>query len=338
MLSIVQHHPLRHLNTFGMTVYAPYFSELEREEDLNELDPVTAGNKEILLLGGGSNILFTSDPDYWVIHNKIKGIKLVGQDEDHVWIEAGAGEVWHDFVQHCVQQGYGGIENLSLIPGTVGAAPIQNIGAYGAEIKDVLDRVRFWNISAKTFKELDNRSCGFGYRDSVFKRQLKGKVIITSVRFRLYKKPVFNTSYGTVQQELDVMGINQPTLQSVSEAIIRIRRSKLPDPLILGNAGSFFKNPEVSNAFFHALKASHPDMPGYVIGGGKTKLPAAWLIEQCGWKGYRKNDYGVHAQQALVLVNYAQANGMDIARLSDAITTSVYEKFGIALEKEVWII
>lgn len=338
MLSIIRNYPLHSLNTFGMTVHAAYFSELNEEDDVYYLEDKKPNGHDLLVLGGGSNILFTENPAYWVLHNKLKGISVISEDDEYVWLRASAGEQWHDFVLYCVRHNYGGVENLSLIPGTVGAAPIQNIGAYGTELKDVLDEVTFWDITSRCFRTFDNRACCLGYRNSIFKQELKGKIIITSVVFRLNKMPKFNTSYGTIQQELERMGITELSIQNISEAVIRIRQSKLPDPKTIGNAGSFFKNPEIDNAFFEVLKQSYPDMPGYVVSDTVTKVPAAWLIEQCGWKGFREDDYGVHAQQALVLVNYGNAKGKDIALLSEHIMQSVKEKFGIMLEREVQLV
>lgn len=291
-----------------------------------------------MVLGGGSNILLTRDVPQWVLHNKITGIELVREDDAHVWLKVGAGEVWHHFVQYCVQRGYAGVENLSLIPGTVGAAPIQNIGAYGVEVKDVLEQVRFFDLEAEVFREFSGEDCKFGYRDSIFKQELKGKAVITSVLFRLNKAPVFHTSYGNIKQELEAMGVTELSIQSISEAVIRIRTSKLPDPKKIGNAGSFFKNPEVPGSIYQQLKQQYPAIPGYPLERDRTKIPAGWLIEQCGWKGFREDDYGVHKDQALVLVNYGKAKGADIAALSGKIIDSVAKRFGIQLEREVQII
>ncbi len=326
------------LNTFGMDVHAAYYTVLSQEEDLLQLKTFEAYKAGIFILGGGSNILLTQDLPQWVLHNKIKGITLLKEDDDHVWLEAGAGEVWHEFVLYCVAHGYAGVENLSLIPGTVGAAPIQNIGAYGVEVKDVLDQVRFFDLEEGVFKTFTNEQCRFDYRDSIFKGPLKGKAVLTAVVFRLKKQPEFNTSYGNIQQELDAMGITTLSIKHISDAVIRIRRSKLPDPKEIGNAGSFFKNPEVPDAFYEALKKTYPAMPGYKLPGGHTKIPAAWMIEQCGWKGFREDDYGVHQYQALVLVNYGKAPGAAIAALSGKIIASVATRFGITLEREVQIL
>lgn len=321
-----------------MDIRAAYFDILSKEEELLHLKEQEAFRKGILILGGGSNILFTDDVPVWVLRNEIRGIEKIKEDETYVWLRAGAGEVWHGFVLYCVRHGYGGVENLSLIPGTVGASPIQNIGAYGAEIKDVLDSVRFFDLDRECFESFGNEACQFGYRDSIFKRSLKGRIIITSVVFRLRKQPVYNTSYGNISQELDTMGVQELSVKSISDAVIRIRTANLPDPKEIGNAGSFFKNPEVAATLYDNLKEQYPEIPGFTVAGGQVKIPAGWLIEQCGWKGFREHDYGVHRNQALVLVNYSKARGSDIALLSGKIMASVQERFGILLEREVQII
>jgi len=332
------HFGLYPFNTFGMDVEAAYFSPIRKEEELLELKQYDAYKNGIFILGGGSNILFTQNVPQWVLRNEIKGIEKLQEDDTHVWLKVGAGEVWHLFVLYCVNNHYAGIENLSLIPGTVGAAPIQNIGAYGVEVKDVIESVRFFNLDTGTFETYTNDECHFGYRDSIFKRSLKGKIVITSVVFKLNKQPVYNTSYGNIQQELDAKGITELSIKAISDAVISIRSSKLPDPKEIGNAGSFFKNPEIETTQFHILKQQYPTIPGYKVSDTITKIPAGWMIEQCGWKGFRENDYGVHQLQALVLVNYSKARGAQIAALSDKIIASVQEKFGIALEREVQIV
>ncbi|MFT4063106.1 MAG: UDP-N-acetylmuramate dehydrogenase [Edaphocola sp.] len=337
MFAPVPNFSLYPFNTFGMRVKAAYFDVLQREEDVPHIKNQEAYGKGLLVLGGGSNILFTQDVDKWVLRNEIKGITLIKEDDQHAWLKVGAGVVWHSFVLHCIDQGYAGVENMSLIPGTVGAAPMQNIGAYGAEVKDVIDRVRYFDLERDTFVELENAQCRFGYRDSIFKQELKGKVLIASVTFRLNKQPVFNTSYGNIAQQLELMGVQDLSIKAVSDAVIAIRRSKLPDPLVTGNAGSFFKNPEVATAAYEQLKAIYGTMPGYRTDTG-IKIPAAWLIEQCGWKGYRKDDYGVHHGQPLVLVNYGGATGKQIEGLSAEIIASVKEQFNIVLEREVQLV
>ena len=283
-------------------------------------------------------MLLTEDIDKWVIHNDLKGINKTDEDEQHVWLEVGAGEIWHGFVLYCVGKGWGGVENLSLIPGRVGAAPIQNIGAYGAEVKDTIEEVKFWHLGERRFYSFKNTACDFGYRESIFKHVLKGQVIITSVTFRLNKQPLFNISYGNIRQELEIMGIATLSLKHISDAVIRIRSAKLPDPKETGNAGSFFKNPEIPASQYELLKDNYPGIPGYILAHDKVKIPAAWLIEQCDWKGYRKGNYGVHSNQALVLVNYGGAAGGDIYHLSEEIIVSVRQRFGILLEREVQVL
>ena len=338
MFEPVAHFGLYPFNTFGMDVEAAYFSAIRKEEELQQLKDYEAYRNGIFILGGGSNILFTQDVPQWVIRNEIKGIEKIKEDNEHIWLKAGAGEVWHLFVLYCVNNNYAGVENLSLIPGTVGAAPIQNIGAYGMEVKDIIESVRFFNIETGIFETFTNSDCQFGYRDSIFKHLLKGKIIITSVVFKLNKQPVFNTSYGNIQQELDAKGIKELSIKAISDAVISIRSSKLPDPKEIGNAGSFFKNPEIATSQFEVLKSAYPNIPGYSISEDIVKVPAGWMIEQCGWKGFRENDYGVHQHQALVLVNYSKARGAQIAALSDKIILSVHDKFGIDLEREVQIV
>lgn len=320
-----------------MDIHAKYYTELSDEQELALLHSNEAFKNGVLVLGGGSNILFTDDVPKWVLHNKIKGIRRVKEDDTYIWLNVGAGEIWHDFVMYCVQHNYAGVENLSLIPGTVGASPMQNIGAYGVEVKDIMESVRFFNLEQNIFQTYTNEQCAFGYRDSIFKNAFKGKVIITEVVFRLRKNPVFNISYGNIRQELDAMGIQELSIKAVSDAVIRIRSAKLPDPKKIGNAGSFFKNPEVPAAFYEKLKEEYAAIPGYKLEGNKVKIPAGWLIEQCGWKGFRENNFGVHKDQALVLVNYGGANGSDIAILSERIMASVEKQFGIILEREVQI-
>jgi UDP-N-acetylmuramate dehydrogenase len=287
------------------------------------------------ILGGGSNILLTKDIEALVIHPGIKGITIKEENEETVVLEVGAGEVWHDFVMHCVSNGYGGVENLSLIPGTVGAAPMQNIGAYGVEIKSVVESVGAVDIENGEKRVFSNAECEFGYRESVFKKAFKNKYVITGAIFRLSKKPVLNAAYGDVQKTLQEMGAQTPTIRDVSEAIMSIRRSKLPDPAEIGNAGSFFKNPEIPVAQFAHLRETFPEVPGYPVDAETMKVPAGWLIEKAGWKGYREGEIGVHARQALVLVNYGGGTGAQIKALSEKIQESVAGKFGIRLNAEV---
>ena len=336
-MQIQENFPLRPFNTFGIAVDARYFARFRSPEELGELlekraqDPM----KPLLLLGGGSNILFTKDPDAWVLKNDIPGIEIVREAGDEVFVRAGAGENWHNFVLFCIENGLGGIENLSLIPGQVGAAPMQNIGAYGVEIKDVFHELEAFHLSEKRSVVLGLKDCAFGYRESVFKKEYKNQFCITNVTFRLSRKPVFNISYGAIAQELETMGVQELSIRAVSNAVIRIRSSKLPDPKQIGNAGSFFKNPVVPELQFNALKAEFPSIAAYPAGAGQVKLAAGWLIEQCGWKGYRKGDAGCHEKQALVLVNYGNATGEQVYELSAEILRSVQEKFGVELEREV---
>ncbi len=334
---------LKKYNTFGIDVIARYLSTFTNVDELNDLlefnQPSTINHQpSMLILGGGSNMLLTKNYDGLVLKNEIHGIELIKEDEQHVYVKAGAGVNWHQLVVHCIGNNWAGMENLSLIPGNTGASPMQNIGAYGVEIKDVFYELEAFHLETKKAATFNLKDCEFGYRESVFKRKFKNQFVIISVTFRLYKKPIFNTSYGAIEQELEVMGITELSIQSVSQAVINIRSSKLPDPAVIGNAGSFFKNPEVPFAHFEILKKEFPAMVGYTLPNGNVKLAAGWLIEQCGWKGYRKGDAGCHAKQALVLVNYDNASGAEIYALSTSIINSVQEKFGVGLEREVNII
>lgn len=333
---MIQHNiSLKPYNSFGIDVAARYFARFNSLEDLKAL-LLEKNNKEpLLILGGGSNMLFTKDFDGWVFKNEMKGISVFHQDDDYVWVDACAGENWHAFVLDCITNNRAGVENLSLIPGNVGASPMQNIGAYGVEIKDVFVSLEAFSIQDKTLVTFSKEDCKFGYRESVFKRELKNKFVVTKVRFRLNKKPVYHTSYGAIQQELEDMGVQELSIGAISKAVIRIRQSKLPDPAVTGNAGSFFKNPEIETTQYLGLKHFYPDLPGYPTTLGNSKIPAGYLIEKAGWKGYRKGDTGVHPKQALVLVNYGNATGEEIFALSQKVLESVQEKFGISLEREV---
>jgi len=322
-------------NTFHLDETAAHFALLQEEAQLKEIAQLPAPLK---ILGGGSNILLSGPQQGTVLRNELKGISIEKEDADFVWLKVAAGENWHQTVLYTIARGYGGLENLSLIPGTVGASPIQNIGAYGVEVKDVIESVHFWHQQQETLQSLPAAQCDFGYRDSVFKKELKGKVIVTSVVFRLQKKPTLHLDYGTIRQELEQMGrAGHPSIKDVSEAVIRIRQSKLPDPAVIGNAGSFFKNPVLEAAHAAQLQAQFPNMPHYAAGEGKVKVPAGWLIETAGWKGYREGETGVHARQALVLVNYGKAKGKDIRQLAARMIAAIQEKFGIALEMEVQV-
>lgn len=325
---------LRPFNTFGIDVAAEYFTVINDLDDVQDAADMPYG---LHILGGGSNILLSGAVQGLVVQNALKGRSLVREDEEHVWIRVNAGEVWHDLVLYVTGMGWGGIENLALIPGTVGAAPIQNIGAYGIEVREVLEEVTFYHLQEKTFITYKNADCHFGYRDSVFKHELRGKAFITSVLLRLSKRPVYNTTYGAIEQELAAMGVEQLSVRAIAQAVTNIRTSKLPDPKVIGNAGSFFKNPTIPKAQYETLLAEYPAMPHFVVSDAMVKIPAAWLIEQCGWKGYRNGDAGVHTRQALVLVNYGGASGNQLWELSGQVVASVAQKFGIELEREVQV-
>lgn len=328
------------LNTFGIAAKAEALARFTTADELRVM--LTApefSTMQRLVLGGGSNILFTRDFEGLVLLNEVPGITVVSEDEDHVQVRAGAGEVWHQLVMHCVAQGFGGLENLSLIPGKVGAAPMQNIGAYGVEIKDVFVSLEALRISDGEVITFSLSECAFGYRESFFKREGKDRFIILSVTFRLTKRNHrVRTDYGNITDELSRLGIIAPTIKDVSDAVIAIRSSKLPDPAVLGNAGSFFKNPIVDSAIAERIGAAHPNAPIYPAGEGHSKLAAGWLIEQCGWKGKRLGHCGVHEKQALVLVNHGGATGGEIWDLSDQVLRSVRERFGVELEREVNIV
>lgn len=328
---------LRPFNTFSIDVKAKLFSAFDSESALKQL--LAAYPKENkCILGGGSNILFTKNLDGLCLKNEIRGIALIREDENFYYVKAAAGEQWHHFVLHCIENNYAGVENLSLIPGCVGASPMQNIGAYGVEIKDVFYTLEALHIKDLTTRIFNKEDCRFGYRESIFKRELKGQYVILNVTYRLRKKPIFHLDYGALEAALEQMQVATPTIAAVSQAVIQIRESKLPDPAKIGNAGSFFKNPTIETQQFNKLKERFPAIVGYPSKDDQTKVAAGWLIEACGWKGYRKQDYGVHQHQALVLVNYAHATGREIYALSEQIIESVFQKFGITLEREVNII
>jgi UDP-N-acetylmuramate dehydrogenase len=308
----MQHnYSLQPFNTFGIDVKAKYFASFS---DLTELQTYLAAypQEPLLILGGGSNMLFTQDFNGLVLRNEIKGIEQIDQDDRHIWIKAGAGENWHAFVQHCIAHNWAGLENLSLIPGSVGASPMQNIGAYGVEIKDIFHELSAYHIASGEIHTFNKEQCQFGYRESVFKRALKNQYIIIDVTFKLNKRAEVKTSYGAIQQELEKMGVTEPTIQNVSQAVIAIRQSKLPDPKALGNAGSFFKNPVITLDEFRPLQAKYPDISHYVVSATEIKLAAGWLIEKAGLKGFRQGSCGVHSKQALVLVNYGGSQGQQI--------------------------
>ena len=338
-MKLLQNISLKPYNTFGINVIAKNFAAFSTVDELKELlNYNLSGRNNKLILGGGSNILFTKNFDGFVLKNELKGAELIKEDARHFYVKAAAGENWHQFVMHCIQHNYAGLENLSLIPGNVGASPMQNIGAYGVEIKDVFENLEALNKADKSIHTFSANDCAFGYRESVFKRKYKDEFVILNVTFRLNKQPLFNTSYGAIEQELKKMHIQKLSVQAISQAVINIRSSKLPDPAKIGNAGSFFKNPTISSKQFQTLQLTYTTMPHYTINDAHVKIPAAWLIEQCGWKGYRKGDAGVHIYQPLVLVNYNNASGKEIYDLSENIRQSVKEKFGIELEREVNIV
>ncbi len=332
-MKIEENISLKKLNSFGIDVKAKYFCSFSSLQHLMEIDEKLLSNK--LILGGGSNILFTKNYDGLILKNEIVGINIVKEDENYVYVKAGAGVAWHSFVLYCIENNFAGVENLSLIPGSVGASPMQNIGAYGVELKDTFYELEAYHFQEKKLQIFSKNDCEFGYRESVFKNKYKNQFAIINVTFRLNKTPNFNTSYGAIALELEKMGVTTLTIKAISDAVMKIRKSKLPNPAEIGNAGSFFKNPTIDTAYFLQLKNDFPNIVGYKVDESNTKLAAGWLIEQCGWKGYRKNYTGCHKNQALVLVNYGNAKGTEILQLSEDIITSVKEKFGVMLSKEV---
>ena len=337
-MQIHQNISLKPYNTFGIDVQAKHFVSASSVNELKDiLNLKKYPNK--LILGGGSNLLLTKDQDALIIHINLKGIKTISEGDNHVLVSANAGEDWHDFVLWCLERGFGGVENLSLIPGKVGAAPIQNIGAYGVELKDVFVSCDALSIETNTLKSFDRDDCNFGYRSSIFKTHAKGKYIITSVTFRLSKKHhELNTDYGAIASRLDKMDIKEPSISAVSNAVIAIRKSKLPDPRDIGNSGSFFKNPVITKTHCERLLREFKDMPHYPLSDDQVKIPAGWLIEQAGFKGKHFGTYGVHKNQALVLVNYGGAKGEDLFRLSKLIQKTIKRLYGISLEAEVNIL
>ncbi|SNR16297.1 UDP-N-acetylmuramate dehydrogenase [Tenacibaculum jejuense] len=335
-MEIQQNISLKNYNTFGIDVNAKRFISIR---SVHELQQLVVKEKSIFLISGGSNMLLTKDIDDLVVHINTEGICIDREDENSVYLTVNSGENWHDFVLWCIDQNYGGIENLSLIPGNVGTCPIQNIGAYGVEVKDVITKVEAVSIETGKLVQFSNTECKFGYRNSIFKNEVKGKYIITSVSFKLTKKDhVLNTSYGAIETELASKNITNPTIKNVSDAVIAIRQSKLPDPKEIGNSGSFFKNPVISISLFENLKEQFPNIPSYPVSDEEIKVPAGWLIEQSGFKGKRFGDYGVHEKQALVLVNYGNASGKDIYKLAQQIQNTIKENFKIDLEIEVNVI
>ncbi len=355
MLKFLENYPLKNLNTYGFDVKAKYFIRLSNIEEIKEFfkrrQEYGDRNTEInlrsqvsgflshvnfLILGNGSNLLFTDDFDGIVIRPEIQGIEITNENSEYSYVKCGAGVEWDKFVEWTVKNGLGGLENLSHIPGTVGAAPVQNIGAYGVEVKDCLVSVEGFQLEDRTLFNISNINCEFGYRTSIFKNSLKGKVIITYVNFKLNKRPVFKLNYGSIASEITKLGI--VNLSNIRQAIINIRSEKLPDPSITGNAGSFFKNPVISKTKALQIKEKYPDVQIFFTEEGKYKIPAAFLIEKCGWKGFREGDAGVHAKQPLVLVNFGNATGKEIIGLAKKIQQSIKDAFGIDLEMEVNVV
>jgi len=334
---IQQHISLLPYNTFGLEAHAAFFAEVFSTQEL--LDVLQSGIQPVMILGGGSNMLLTSDVNGLVIKNSIGGIREVGSKGNKVYVQAGGGVVWHELVCWAVEHGFGGIENLSLIPGTTGAAPVQNIGAYGVELKDVFVELEAVDLGSGEIRTFDHATCRFGYRDSIFKHEAKGQYCITTVTLALTRSEhQLNISYGDIRKTLETNGISNPGIADISRAVIQIRSSKLPDPARIGNCGSFFKNPEVPRSVLDHILTTHPQAVHYDLPDGRVKIPAGWLIEQCGWKGKRVGNTGCYEKQALVLVNYGGATGQEVKDLAYVIIDSVEKTFGVRLEPEVNII
>lgn len=337
-MTIQNNFSLKKYNTFGIEAKAKQFVAVHSIEDLNTILKEHQSEPKFIL-GGGSNMLLTQDIQALVIHIDLKGKKVLNEDDDFVWVESQAGENWHEFVLWTIDQNFGGLENMSLIPGNVGTTPVQNIGAYGTEIKDTFVSCEAMTIATQVMKTFTKEDCHFGYRESIFKQEVKDQYIITSVVFRLTKRNhKINTSYGDITKELEKQNVTTPTLKDVSNAVIAIRQSKLPDPAALGNSGSFFKNPIIPKEQYEKAHALHPEMPHYVVSETEVKVPAGWLIEKAGFKGKRFGNAGIHKNQALVLVNYGNATGQEILAVSRDIQSTVLKEFGIAIEAEVNII
>jgi UDP-N-acetylmuramate dehydrogenase len=334
-----EHVSLKHLNTLSIDVQARYYVRINTAQHLHDL----LWHKKLrplpqLILGGGSNMLLLNDFQGIVMHMAIGGIATIKEDLAHVWVKAGAGVNWHTLVLHCVKKGYSGIENLSLIPGTAGAAPIQNIGAYGVTLSDIFESLEAMEVHSGSVHTFTKQDCAFGYRDSIFKNALKNKYVILNITLKLRKTPIFQTTYATLQATLEAMNIQKLSIKAISDAVIHIRRNKLPDPAILGNAGSFFKNSIILQQQFEKLKSTYPHIPGYIQPENQVKVPSAWLIEQCGWKGKRRGSVGVHMQHALVLVNYDNGTGQEVYRLAQDIQQSVRETFNIEILPEIQLV
>jgi UDP-N-acetylmuramate dehydrogenase len=330
--------PLKKHNTFGIDAFAKEYISVTSETQLIKILKEKQ-NSKLFILGGGSNMLLTKDINALVLHINIKGINVIKEDNEFVWLESKAGENWHEFVLYTISKDFGGLENLSLIPGNVGTTPIQNIGAYGSEIKDTLVSCDAIEINSGKVVRFTNSDCNFGYRESIFKKEEKGNYIITSVTFKLTKKNHnLNIVYGDIKKELDQLGIEKPSIEQISNAVITIRKSKLPDPKELGNCGSFFKNPIITKKEYFLIQKEFPSMPSYNVGEELVKVPAGWLIESAGFKGKRFGDAGVHKNQALVIVNYGNATGNELLQLSQNIQETVFRKFKIRIEAEVNIL
>jgi len=337
-MQIQNNFSLKKYNTFGIEAKAKQFVAVHSVEELKQILATYKTNAKFIL-GGGSNMLLTQDINALVIHVDLKGKKIIKEDDDYVWVESQAGEVWHEFVLWSIDHNLGGLENMSLIPGNVGTTPVQNIGAYGTEIKDTFVSCTAVNIVSQELRTFTKEECKFGYRESIFKQEAKDQYVITSVVFKLTKRNhKINTAYGDITKELEKNNIVTPNLKEVSNAVIAIRKSKLPDPKELGNSGSFFKNPIIPKELYEKVHAQFPEMPHYVVSETEVKVPAGWLIEQAGFKGKRFGDAGIHKNQALVLVNYGNATGQEILAVSKDIQATVLNKFGIAIEAEVNVI
>lgn len=338
-MEIAKNYPLKSFNTFAIDASAKAFVNAADEDEMFEI----LSAKELkpypkFILGGGSNVLFTKDYPGLVIKNSIPGIEIIKEDDSSVIVEAGAGVNWNELVNYCVDRNLGGIENLALIPGTAGAAPIQNIGAYGEELSDTFYSLRGFNIDTVIPAIFYKSDCRFGYRNSIFKNELKNRFVVTKIQLNLNKDPVVKTGYGNIMDELEKTGKSSFTISDVRDAVVKIRQEKLPDPAVIGNAGSFFKNPEVRPEQYNMLKEHFPDIKAYPLDNGNIKLPAAWLIDRAGWKGIKRGNTGTHSRQALVIVNHGGASGEEILHFAKEIKRSVYEKFEVVLEEEVNII
>ena len=337
MSNILNNYSLKNHNTFGIAVKAKYFSTFDSVLELKEILKTSLQDEKFFILGSGSNILLTQDFDGFILHNKIEGICILEDNENDILVEVGAGVVWHDFVMWSVSQELSGVENLALIPGTVGASPVQNIGAYGMEVKDSITKVHTLEVKNKEVKIFSNKDCEFSYRNSTFKKEEEKKFIITKVEFKLSKEPLNKTTYGAIEDELKNLK-SEANPATIAEAVINIRNRKLPNPEVLGNSGSFFKNPVIETTRFESLKKEFPDMIGYTVSNSQTKIAAGWLIDNAGLKGYRKADAGVHENQALVLVNYGNASGTEIINLAKEIQQKIKTKYRIILEPEVSVL